>query len=261
MIEIPKNPSLSHQLYENLVTAVYEVELNAGDTFIDLGANVGHHTWRMASAVGETGRGIAVEPVPDFADRVAGLLEDKSITWVEIVRSAVSDFNGETAFFVQPDHIGWSSMFAAHRHPADEPDTAQEISVPVGKLDDLVNIEPSERLGVIKIDIENAEFAALRGAERLLVDARPIVIFENNPRGAARHGGYEVSDFFDFFAAADYDILSLVLQPIRTAEEWRMCPSSYYLALPSELELGDLSERYGFQAVADRILGESNNGG
>jgi len=129
------------------------------------------------------------------------------------------------------------------------------------KLDDAVTIAEGQRLGVIKIDIENSEFAALRGARQLLVDAPPIVIFENNSRGAARHAGYTVDEFYDFFTDAGYEVWSLMLQHIRSADEWAACPSSYYLAHPKEMDLGDLDARYGFSAVVDRIVGESTNAG
>lgn len=255
MLEIPANPSIAHRLYENLVTAVYEVELRPGDAFVDLGANVGHHTWRMAEAVGPQGVGFAVEPVPDFADRVADLLAGKSIDWVRLLRTAVADFEGETAFFVQPDHIGWSSMFETHRHPADNPESTTEISVPVAQLDNLVNLEPGQKLRVIKVDIENAEFAALRGAERLLKAERPVVVFENNPRGAARHAGYDVVDFFDFMTACGYAVWSLLLEPIESAEAWRACPSSYYLAIHRDEVPADLFAHYPVRDVHSRIVG------
>ena len=256
MLEIPTNPSIAHRLYENLVTAVYEAELRPGDAFVDLGANVGHHTWRMAEAVGASGHGFAVEPVPGFADRVEELLQSKSIEWVEVLRTAASDFEGESEFFVQPDHIGWSSMFETHRHPADDPETTKRITVPVGRLDALVGAAGDRRIRVIKVDIENAEFAALRGAEDLLRRDRPVVVFENNPRGAARHAGYEVSDFFDFFSSCGYALWSLLLEPIPSAQAWRDCRSSYYLALPSEDVPDDLDARYSVAAVHARIAGD-----
>ena len=60
MLTLPQEPGPRHRLYETMVEHIYGQELSAGDSFIDLGGNIGHHTWRMAVAVGSEGRGFAI---------------------------------------------------------------------------------------------------------------------------------------------------------------------------------------------------------
>ena len=254
MATIPKDPQLAHRMYELMVTEIYKAELRQGDAFIDLGANIGHHTWQMAEAVGSDGAGFAIEPVSEFGERVRNVLHQKSIEWVDVVNSAAADYSGTTKFFVQPDHIGWSSMFPDHVHPADADVEAQEIEVAVGRIDDLVTIPEGKKLGAIKVDVENAEFPALRGTAELMAQHRPVVIFENNPKEAARRGSYEVGEFLDFFHKLDYQVWSLPLALMETAEQWADCKSTYYVALPEPRTEAQIEFRYGLEAVHDRLV-------
>ena len=254
MATIPKDPQLAHRMYELMVTEIYKAELRQGDAFIDLGANIGHHTWQMAEAVGSDGAGFAIEPVSEFGERVKNVLNQKSITCVEVINSAAADHTGTTKFYVQPDHIGWSSMFADHVHPADADTEAQEIEVAVGRIDDLVSIPEGVKLGAIKVDVENAEFPALRGTSELIAQHRPVIVFENNPKEAARRGSYEVGEFLDFFHKLDYQVWSLPLEPIETAEQWAACKSTYYVALPEVRSEAQIEARYGLEAIYERLV-------
>lgn len=243
MLTLPQEPGPRHRLYETMVEHIYGQELSAGDSFIDLGGNIGHHTWRMAVAVGSEGRGFAIEPVPDFAQRIRNVLANKKVDWVEVVNVAAADYDGECSFFVQPDHIGWSSMFSDHVHPGDSADSAQEITVPVKVLDDTVDVADSS-LRVIKVDVENAEFPALRGSAKLLAAHKPVVIFENDPVGAARRGEYEIAEFLTFFSSLGYEVWSLHGPKMATAEDWASSDSSYYLATPRSLGAGGVIAAY-----------------
>ena len=52
-------------MYEEPVRAALRELLTVGDTFLDVGATIGVMTFLAATAVGPTGRVIAVEPNPD----------------------------------------------------------------------------------------------------------------------------------------------------------------------------------------------------
>ena len=255
MLNFPKDPGPRHRLYETMVTSIYSQELSPGDSFIDLGANIGHHTWQMGQCVGSMGRGFAIEPVPDFAVRVEGVLNHKQIDWVKVINVAASDFDGEASFFVQPDHIGWSSMFSDHIFPGDTPEKAVEITVPVKKLDDEIDLSEAGPLAVIKVDVENAEFAALRGCVKTIESQRPVVIFENDPDGAAQRSGYQPSDFLEMFVSRNYEVWSFHGDLISSGDAWSSSGSSYFLASPNRLEAeGGLVGKYGLAAlVADFV--------
>jgi Methyltransferase FkbM domain len=66
----------------------------------------------------------------------------------------------------------------------------QAHTVPTARLDDLRDHPPD----LVKMDIEGAELAALRGMTRLLQSPRPpMLIIEHNPESAAA-AGYKSGD-------------------------------------------------------------------
>jgi hypothetical protein len=68
--------------------------------------------------------------------------------------------------------------------------TAQAYSVPTARLDELLDHGPD----VIKMDIEGAELAALRGMTRLLAaDRPPRLVIEHNPE-SSRAAGHRSGD-------------------------------------------------------------------
>lgn len=224
-----------HRIYEGLVTFLYQHELEAGDTFLDVGANIGHHTWQMAEAVGSDGSGFAIEAVPALAERVQTVLKHKSLTGVEIVQRAVADAPGRAEFYFRPSHIGWSSLYADHVHPADEDDDLERFEVEIDTLDTLL-IDRCDSLKFIKLDIEHSEFRALRGASALLRKHQPMLVFENSPLVSAEVSGYSHEEFFEFFEDHDYQLFDIYLNPYNLETLRATMPadlSTYYVGLPT----------------------------
>lgn len=50
-----------------------------------------------------------------------------------------------------------------------------EIVVPLRRLDDLIH----EQIDTLKIDVEGAELGVLQGAERIVKESRPVIMFES----------------------------------------------------------------------------------
>ena len=74
--------------------------------------------------------------------------------------------------------------------------------MPVLSLDGFLD-RSSLRPNLVKIDVEGAELEVLRGARKMLLEARPVVLVEIHDRGAGHHVavkqvldecGYAVSD-------------------------------------------------------------------
>ena len=64
---------------------VKKLDIPQGSTVVDLGAGVGYFTWRLAKAVGETGKVIAVDIQPGMIDRLRETLKQRGVTNVEPV--------------------------------------------------------------------------------------------------------------------------------------------------------------------------------
>ncbi len=150
-----------------------------GETAIDAGANVGLMSNLLAHAVGPNGRVVSFEPHPlifETLDRnVARWDVVDHIHVIEARRAAVSSSAGTLPLAVDPD------TFADNKGTAslERSNPAHSTEVETVSLDG----EFSAAVGVLKLDVEMHELAALQGAESLLVRRliRDIVFEEHEP--------------------------------------------------------------------------------
>lgn len=141
-----------------------------GDVAIDCGANVGVYSMALAAIVGETGRVVAVEP-QDYAIRTIRRSAAMSgIDSLSIVRAAVSNENGEAELDVSRAAVEASIVW---RSP-----NPQLVRVPKVTIDSLVETQGLPKVDLIKLDVEGAEFDALRGGEVTIRRFRPDILLE-----------------------------------------------------------------------------------
>lgn len=156
--------------------------LRPGMTAVDAGANAGEVTLHIAQLVGPAGRVIAVEPVPPIADRLDENLKRNGLELrVRVIRSALGDRAGTLSLAAVTPGIrnqGLSSVASAHQD-------CIRLDVPCVPLDDLIG---SQRVDLIKVDVEGAEAAVLRGAMRALERCRPLLCLEFRTEHLRRTG-------------------------------------------------------------------------
>ena len=151
--------------------------VSPGSTVWDIGANVGVFTFASAAKTGPTGNVLAVE-----ADRwLAGLLDRAEKLnraaglRVEVLAAAISDKAGSVKFNVAERGRASNWIESASQRTTAGGSRSTRI-VPTLPLDALLEDGPWP--DVVKMDIEGAEVLALRGANRLLADVRPIIYIE-----------------------------------------------------------------------------------
>jgi FkbM family methyltransferase len=132
----------------------------AGSVVVDVGANIGVFSLWAAKLIGSSGRLIAIEPNPvSFAHLQRSLrsltipVDSLSVACGETETNAVLHF--ESGFTVS------SSL-----EPFAEAD--QSASVQVRRLDRILEELGIDHVDMLKIDVEGAEEAVLRGADRIL---------------------------------------------------------------------------------------------
>jgi FkbM family methyltransferase len=154
--------------------------IQPGDTVLDVGANMGYITARLADYVGPAGRVIAFEPVPDtyqmLEATVRGLhLQDR----VQTHRACVSDQAGDVEMAIPEYQNGGENLYESHiirSADADHPAGVRRILTPAVSLDDVVPDEMKVRF--IKIDVEGHELEVIRGAQRILTRWKPDLLIE-----------------------------------------------------------------------------------
>lgn len=143
-----------------------------GKIVYDVGAWEGVLTLFFARAVGGRGQVIACEPNPRSAARLRENLALNLLRHVRLFEVALGDVEGQAWLHV-PDGI------AARGHLSMN---GTGIAVPVRRLDALIAEEGLPAPDFVKVDVEGAELAVLRGAQATLTRCRPILLIEVHPQ-------------------------------------------------------------------------------
>lgn len=167
--------------------------IQPGDQIVDAGANIGYMTSVFAAKAGSTGKVHSFEPHPVIRKKLEGNVArfGKRFAPVTIHGVALGDANG-TADLVEADAFSTNQGTA---FLADEktPGNVKRHLVAVKRLDELF---PTEKFGLIKIDVEGHEAKLIMGAENIFRTKRARhVIYEDHDLGQsglpemfARHG-------------------------------------------------------------------------
>jgi FkbM family methyltransferase len=141
---------------ERLLTDIARItgQLMPGDTFVDLGANVGVFSLCAAKAVGPHGCVLAIEPAPAMLERLRFNLNANGFRNMRIAPVAVGETRGEATFHTLPDAHGSSSL---HEMPGSTP----QMTVPVEPLLSVLSAHGIQRIDAMKADIEGYEDRAL----------------------------------------------------------------------------------------------------
>ncbi len=150
--------------------AIVDRLISPGDWVLDIGANVGQYTKRFSELVGDSGRVIAFEPVPDTFELLTANAQRFRQKNVTLFNAAASDQCVALGMAIPTLSSGLSNYYAAHLTP-----TANGLTVltfPIG------NVQFPHSIRLAKIDAEGHELAVLRGMENLLRRDQPTLIVE-----------------------------------------------------------------------------------
>ena len=187
-------------IYEPNVIGALQEHLRVGDTCLDVGGHVGYLTLLMARLVGPAGRVVAFEPVPETFEALRENVRLNHLENVGLECTAVGENEGMISLFCDAaQELSWTPSVSAYSVPGNQ---IKRISVPVLSLDRFLE-SSSLRPNLVKIDVEGAELEVLRGARKMLLEVRPVVLVEIHDRGAGHHAavkqvlddcGYAVND-------------------------------------------------------------------
>jgi len=178
--------------------------IKEGQVAYDLGANNGLHGLLMAGLVGKTGLVYNFEPLNENIDEIDENFKLNQYSNYENVAAAIADKEGTERFIITAHH---KQGFISNEQPAAEANT---VEVKTTTLDNFIrggNRGPS----FMKIDIEGAEGAALRGFSSTIGKYQPLMIIElHNPKQDMEVGDFlkanKYSVFrFDPFAKLHFD--------------------------------------------------------
>jgi FkbM family methyltransferase len=144
---------------------------------LDVGANDGQTIAEYRNILGADVTIHSFEPTPEIFERLSKRTAADSKTHVHNV--AVSDSNGTATFHVTSMSLLNSllPLAADDATYATGAKVVARISVPTVTLDSFCEEHRLGRVSILKMDIQGAELLALRGAARMLSQARIDVVF------------------------------------------------------------------------------------
>lgn len=166
-------------VYDLIVAETLARLADRGETVVDAGANVGFMTNLLANAVGPNGRVACFEPHPliwrTLSGNVARWRETDGVEVVHARQAAVSSSAGTQSLAFDPDTFAHNKGTAS----LEQSDRPAAIDVETVRLDDAL----STPIGVLKLDVEEHELAALQGAGSLLSGGliRDVLFEEHRP--------------------------------------------------------------------------------
>jgi FkbM family methyltransferase len=188
-IDIELDASMSNMYfgcYETELTNLLYRFLRKGDTFIDIGANVGYISTYALGLVGRDGNVHAFEPVPQYLSRLRKIQEDNPGYSLHVNGVAVGEREGTANIAVTNlRNIGWNTMVPEFMSK----DTIkEEIEISVIRLTDYLSDRDVQNLRLVKIDTEGFEFPVMKGFQEYLRKMKelPILIIEIAPSAYPR---------------------------------------------------------------------------
>ncbi len=177
---------------------------------LDVGAHIGYHTRLLARRVGVEGHVIALEPHPGTFEALRHNTRDRpNVTALQLAAAEAGgsaelhDYmmmsaSGSLHYDEALAHQQRARMGAGDVAPRDAANfEPQRYHVRTVAIDDCLNQLGIERVDIVKMDIEGAELAALRGMRRTIADSPGLaLVMEYNP-GALGAFGHEPAAALD----------------------------------------------------------------
>jgi FkbM family methyltransferase len=149
-------------IWEPNLTAFIERRLTPRRTFIDVGANIGYFSLLAAGLVGPNGSVVAVEADPGVFAALTGNLEANAAVNVRPLHVAASDRHGTLQLFAgERGNCGATTTVPM-------PGVLPSADVEAAPLSELLRADEISGARMVKVDVEGAELAVVRGLEPVL---------------------------------------------------------------------------------------------
>jgi len=167
----------THGYWENELSQQLIKTLKAGDTFLDIGANIGYHSLLIVSILKREITVHAFEPIPVLFKQFEQSIQKNNFTNLTLHNFGLGDINEDVTIFLRDENMGGSSLFEYKN--LDVVRSSQTDTISLKTLDSVFN--NNDKVDVIKIDVEGYEFEALKGGENTLKKNSPIIFMEFSP--------------------------------------------------------------------------------
>jgi FkbM family methyltransferase len=184
-----KKKDIKNRLVEEIEMELLPKLVQNDDDVLDIGANYAYYTERLSKLVPQ-GRVYAFEPIPFTYDVAAMLVKKLKLKNVDLYQKGVGQKTEVLKFSVPK--MGFGSISAGQAHVSGRNDDMvkgseyfvseqnAEFDCQVVDIDSFL-LPALKKLSFIKIDIEGAEYFALKGMEKTLEKFKPVILIEIVP--------------------------------------------------------------------------------
>tara|TARA_B100000809_G_scaffold172538_1_gene169823 strand:- start:1673 stop:2524 length:852 start_codon:yes stop_codon:yes gene_type:complete len=198
-----------------MYTGSYEIEtylalkkfLKPGDTFIDIGGNIGYITALGAGIVGTSGEVHSFEPIKKYFNLLQNIANDNPSYNITPNNLAISTEEGESTITLNSsENIGNNSMVS---NSMKEDHKGIEEAIKTTNITDYIaknKLTPS----LIKIDTEGYELTVLESLKPYILNSKkkPVIYCEVTPEDYI-HSGKNIKDLADFLDSVSYSAFTM----------------------------------------------------
>lgn len=176
-------------------------QVKPGDTVLDCGAHIGLFAVIASQATGSHGKVYAFEPSPTTNKLLQkSIAINKAGGIITPFQNAIGGEVGTTTFFVSDGQADNSNSLVQYKE--DRP--LHGISINVITIDSFVQQQKLHKVNFIKIDVEGAEYDALKGCAVTLATYKPACILAIHP-DAVKAKGDSLAQIYDLVLQLNYN--------------------------------------------------------
>ncbi len=156
--------SLAMGFYEksniDLFCSMYGIG-NEGNTFLDIGANIGLYSALAAKFVGSKGKVIAIEPDVVNCSYIKKTIDLNRFTNIDIFQVAAGDYDGEAKLYL-------NNLNKADHRLYDNKAERSFKSIDILKMDTIIAKYEKLKVDFVKIDTQGYEYKVLKGMNNII---------------------------------------------------------------------------------------------
>ncbi len=184
---------MAYGVYEHRELKELSSLVPPGGTVFDLGANVGYCSARFAQIVGSNGRVFSFEPSHTCLENLRKLEASSESGVITIIPKGVAESSRTTTYYETEKTIS-HGFGRLDERPSDRHTVTREDQVDVTSIDDFCLENGVEHIDFIKIDVEGAEVAVLKGMHRWFASGkRPLLLLEMTGSSICRSENTEIA--------------------------------------------------------------------
>lgn len=159
-------------VFEPEYLELFKNNLDTGNTFIDIGANIGHHSLFASKVVGDNGKVIAFEPLKDIYNQFQESINKNNFKNITLYNKGCGSKEEILTIYSTNKNIGGSSVIPS-------PDKRENGKIEIIVPDNI--LENEKRVDFIKIDVEGYELEVLKGLKNTIQKFHPKIFLEYSP--------------------------------------------------------------------------------